>query len=131
MFTILRRASWWALWLGLAGGAGFAGWSAWQRRNEPATSPDAPSWPPFEPNSSTPTRQAVADTAPTTSVSVRAERWVAPVDGACPEGYSIKANENSGIYHQPGGRFYARTIAERCYANEEDAVADGYRAAKS
>ena len=57
--------------------------------------------------------------------------WVAPVDGACPEGYPVKANNNSGIFHVPGGRFYDRTVAERCYANADDAVADGYRPAKA
>ena len=57
--------------------------------------------------------------------------WVAPVAGRCPEGYPIKANDNSGIYHVPGGRFYDRTVPERCYADAEAAEADGYRAAKS
>ena len=53
-----------------------------------------------------------------------------PVDGACPASHPIKANANSGIYHQPGGRFYDRTQAERCYADAAAAEADGYRAAK-
>lgn len=56
--------------------------------------------------------------------------WVEPVDGHCPLSHPIKANENSHIYHSPGGRFYARTRAERCYANPADAEAGGYRAAK-
>jgi hypothetical protein len=43
----------------------------------------------------------------------------------------VKANDNSGIYHVPGGRFYDRTVAERCYANADDALADGYRPAKA
>ena len=54
-----------------------------------------------------------------------------PVDGECPDGYPVKANDNSGIYHVPGGRFYGRTVPERCYARAEDAEADGYRAAKA
>jgi hypothetical protein len=54
-----------------------------------------------------------------------------PVDGGCPAGYPLKANNNSGIFHVPGGRFYDRTVAERCYANAEDAIADGYRQAKA
>ena len=57
--------------------------------------------------------------------------WVDPVDGRCPDGYPIKANDNSGIHHAPGGRFYDRTVPERCYADAEAAEADGYRAAKS
>ena len=39
----------------------------------------------------------------------------------------IKANDNSGIFHVPGGRFYDRTVPERCYAERRDAEADGYR----
>ena len=54
-----------------------------------------------------------------------------PVDGACPDGYPIKANDNSGIFHVPGGRFYERTVPERCYADAADAEADGYRRAKA
>jgi micrococcal nuclease len=58
-------------------------------------------------------------------------RWVEAVNGDCPDGYPVKANDNSGIYHVPGGRFYDRTVAERCYANADDALADGYRPAKA
>jgi hypothetical protein len=43
----------------------------------------------------------------------------------------VKVNESSGIFHVPGGRFYARTIPDRCYAAADDAVADGYRQAKA
>ncbi|MGZ4790340.1 MAG: sunset domain-containing protein, partial [Ilumatobacteraceae bacterium] len=65
------------------------------------------------------------------SVATPAARWVAPNNGECPAGYPIKVNEDSGIYHVPGGRFYARTAADRCYANADDALADGYRPAKA
>jgi hypothetical protein len=57
--------------------------------------------------------------------------WVRPVDDGCPDGYPVKANDKSGIYHVPGGRFYDRTRPERCYPRAEDAEADGYRAAKA
>ena len=63
--------------------------------------------------------------------TIPASTWVAPVDGACPSGYPIKGNSNSLIYHVPGGRFYERTVPERCYASAADAEADGYRAAKT
>ncbi len=56
--------------------------------------------------------------------------WVAPIDGQCPQGYPIKANEGSGIFHVPDGLFYKRTTPTRCYANEEDALADGFRKAR-
>lgn len=58
--------------------------------------------------------------------------WVEPAeDGSCPTDFPIKANDNSGIFHVPGGRFYDRTGPERCYRNPVDAIADGYRQAKS
>lgn len=57
--------------------------------------------------------------------------WVPPVNGQCPPGYPVKANDNSGIFHLPGGRFYDRTVPERCYATEEGAEADGYRRSKA
>jgi hypothetical protein len=60
-----------------------------------------------------------------------APSWLRAVDGACPPGYPLKANESSGIFHMPGGRFYQRTIPDRCYATAADAEADGYRQAKA
>lgn len=74
---------------------------------------------------------AVADTADgATTDSDRA--WADPLDdGGCPPSHPIKANDNSGIYHVPGGRFYERTVAERCYSTAEAAEADGYRPAKA
>lgn len=58
--------------------------------------------------------------------------WVEPLDdGSCPISHPIKANDNSGIFHVPDGRFYERTKAERCYANADAATADGYRQAKN
>ena len=61
----------------------------------------------------------------------RAPAWVEPVDGACPDGYPIKVNTKSGIFHAPGGRFYDRTPPDRCYADAPSAEADGYRASRS
>jgi hypothetical protein len=94
------------------------------QQSAPATDPQ---WPPLAAN-------PVADVkagATTESAPDEALRWVGPVNGDCPAGYLVKANNNSGIYHVPGGRFYDRTVAERCYANADDALADGYRPAKA
>jgi hypothetical protein len=138
MITMLRRS----FWLALLGGAGYAMWITWQRQHAPAPV-DAPEWPPLDPpTGTTPSSDAVeptseperqpTETAPAASPADAVRpAWVAPVDGNCPDGFPIKANDNSGIYHLPGGRFYARTVPERCYARTEDAEADGYRAAKS
>jgi hypothetical protein len=102
----------------------------WQRRSaRPAADDPPPSWPPF----ADPSRSADGnEQAPRGfAASATAPRWVPPVDGACPAGYPVKANDNSGIYHLPGGRFYERTVPERCYTAVEDAEADGYRRAKA
>jgi hypothetical protein len=106
MVSALRRL----LWLGLIGGVGYTAWAVWRHRQGqggPAATPAAPpEWPPLR-------------------------TWSEPVDGACPEGYPVKANGNSGIYHVPGGRSYDRTVPDRCYADPAAAEADGYRAAKA
>ncbi len=104
------------------------------RAAKPTDAP-SPSWPPFEPARRSPTaaEPAARPFVATTPAPAQAEqaRWVAPVDGACPDGYPIKANDNSGIFHVPSGRFYARTVPERCYAVAAEALADGYRQAKA
>jgi hypothetical protein len=53
----------------------------------------------------------------------------------CPITHPIKGNFTpySGercIFHVPGGEFYNKTKAERCYATAEEAKADGCRASK-
>lgn len=58
--------------------------------------------------------------------------WVDALDnGSCPVSHPIKANDNSGIFHVPDGRFYDRTKPERCYTSDDAAIADGYRRAKN
>jgi hypothetical protein len=87
--------------------------------------PSSGSWPPIiTADDAAPPARSFADVPADQS-------WVPPVDGACPDGYPIKANDNSGIFHVPGGRFYERTIPERCYPTAQAAEADGYRAAKA
>jgi hypothetical protein len=58
------------------------------------------------------------------------QKWVEPVDGACPVTHPVKVTVTSGIYHVPGGRFFERTRPQRCYRDPAAAEADGYRAAK-
>lgn len=50
----------------------------------------------------------------------------------CPSGYPIKGNQTTRhttdwIYHVPGGRYYAVTDPEECFATESAAVVWGYR----
>jgi len=140
---------------------GAVGAAVLRSRKRSTTVPDEPSteWPPFETRSDGAQNGHVStDSAPTSVVNAGAVKtgaigamaaeaeeshvepshaekaqadWVAPVDGKCPDGYPIKANDNSHIFHVPGGRFYDRTVAERCYATTEAAVRDGYRQAKA
>jgi len=56
--------------------------------------------------------------------------WVAPLEGACPEGHAVKAKVSSRIFHVPGSLAYERTRPDRCYRSPADAEADGFRAAK-
>ena len=48
-------------------------------------------------------------------------------DGSAPEGYDIKGNADSGLYHVPGSAFYSRTVAEFWFATAEDAEAAGFQ----
>lgn len=52
----------------------------------------------------------------------------APLEGdAEPEGFPIKGNASSKLYHVPGSRFYNSTVAEIWFASAEDAEAAGYQ----
>ncbi len=53
-----------------------------------------------------------------------------PVAGrgvTCPADHPIKGNDNSGIYHVPGGQFYDATNARKCFTSEGAAILAGYR----
>ena len=150
--TALRRT----LWLVLIGAVGSIAWSWWNERNGPPDPAEPPTWPPLEPDAESRTSTSTAAPAPaaarapapagTATASFvnalvdapearsRADggTWIAPDEhGACPVSHPIKANDNSGIFHVPGGRFYDRTTPERCYSSAEAATADGYRQAKA
>ncbi len=137
MFVVLRRL----VLLALLSGAGVAGYTYWRRRAKGIG--HVPEWPPLEATITgvaAPAAQPADDTradhtAPVAdgpaSTAPAGAAWVPAVEGECTIDHPIKANDNSGIYHVPGGRFYDRTRAERCYADAEDAAADGYRQAKA
>lgn len=103
----------------------------------PASSPSAP-WPPLRaedaagedtPTDAVPTPDAAPVDEP--AQDDEAGPWVEPTeDGSCPDGYPVKANLSSKIFHSPGQLHYDRTTPDRCYADAEAAEADGLRAAK-
>jgi len=49
-------------------------------------------------------------------------------DGSGPEGFEIKGNEESKLYHVPGSRHYNQTKAEYYFATVEAAEAAGFSA---
>lgn len=132
MMRWLRRVFWFAL----LAAAGYGAYKAVARRT---SQPDnAPQWSPLPADRGTHTvtpanggGRSPSARQPARRVAAPTQRWVTPANGVCPDGYPIKANDSSHIFHVPGGRFYERTAADRCYASADDAVADGYRAAKA
>jgi large subunit ribosomal protein L4 len=51
--------------------------------------------------------------------------------GEAPEGFDIKGNAQSNLYHIPGSRYYDATIAEAWFATEDAAKAAGFKKAGS
>jgi large subunit ribosomal protein L4 len=68
---------------------------------------------------------AAADAS--TEVALPAGAVAGLADGSAPEGYSIKGNADSGLYHVPGSAFYNRTVAEFWFATADDAEAAGFQ----
>ena len=86
-----------------------------QLREDRALAPSPDPWPPLP----EPTPEPAAATEPPPA-------WLPPVDGECPPNHPVKVKTTSGIYHLPGMVNYARTRPDRCYAEEDAAVADGF-----
>jgi hypothetical protein len=88
-----------------------------------------------EPDVPAPTPLRVVETpamqSPAVQGSAGSDRWIASdAHGGCPQSHPVKTARSSRVYHLPGGHFYERTRAERCYCDEAAAEADGFRAAK-
>jgi large subunit ribosomal protein L4 len=47
-------------------------------------------------------------------------------DGSQPDGFPVKGNEDSMLYHVPGSSFYARTVAEVWFTDADAAEAAGF-----
>jgi len=52
---------------------------------------------------------------------------VALEDGSVPDGFEIKGNDGSKLYHVPGSSHYKQTVAEVWFASAEDAEAAGFQ----
>ena len=75
------------------------------------------------------------DVAPETDDATEATdapQWdgsAAPLaDGGAPEGFDVKGNADSMLYHVPGGRYYNQTVAEVYFDSVESAEAAGFSA---
>lgn len=53
----------------------------------------------------------------------------ANADGSAPEGYSVKGNADSGLYHVPGSQWYDATEAEFWFVDAAAAEAAGFKPA--
>jgi large subunit ribosomal protein L4 len=51
--------------------------------------------------------------------------------GKAPKGYEVKGNADSGLYHEPGSRWYDATEAEFWFKSAEDAETAGFKKAGS
>lgn len=65
----------------------------------------------------------------TTTPGASAALIAAHPDGSCPATAPIKVS-TAGIYHRPGGVYYARSKATTCAATEAAATAAGFRASQ-
>ena len=136
MRTFLKRT----FGLGALAGLAYAAWVAWQRRaprtertvewaSAPFPFPPEPRPVSRPPGATAATAEASAPAAPAETAG-GASVEPAP-DGSCPVTHPVKAKLASGIYHVPGGANYARTKADRCYADEDAAASDGLRRSKA
>jgi hypothetical protein len=122
-----------ALGLTALAGLGYAAWRSYAKRGADAVAPGLKWEPRPFPYPPQPVQTTRPEGDPVIADPVDAvPAWAQPNgDGACPVGYPVKAKVASGIFHVEGGRNYARTKPDRCYATPQAAEADGLRASKT
>lgn len=106
-------------------------------RADDRSAADVPAFEPTPETMSAPVEATTPSSAPGTMASAGAESIVEEGEGfvrvqgtnACPDAYPIKGNATSGIFHAPTDASYEQTIPEICFASEDVAIANGYRAA--
>ena len=124
--VVIRRT----LGLGVVAGVVYAAWRAYHSRMAAAPRREG-SWDaapfPFPP---IPRPAPAPHTNGAVAPSVDAVDAVDAVDGVCPASHPVKGKLASGIFHEPGGRNYERTRADRCYVDATAAESDGLRPSK-
>ncbi|MEY2443672.1 MAG: large subunit ribosomal protein [Ilumatobacteraceae bacterium] len=73
-----------------------------------------------------PVDEPAAETAPVIDEVTYAGSVKAAGEEEAPEGYEIKGNASSMLYHVPGSAFYNRTVPEYWFASAEAAEAAGF-----
>ncbi|MGQ0839178.1 50S ribosomal protein L4, sunset domain variant [Actinokineospora sp.] len=73
-----------------------------------------------------PSRSVKASASSTEVSAFGAGSHDALADGSQPDGFPIKGNADSKLYHVPGSAFYDRTVAEVWFATAEDAEQAGF-----
>jgi hypothetical protein len=116
-----------ALGLGMLAGAAYAVWRALEQSRADTGLSWQPRPFPYPPE---PVETPVKTGAPESPDATEVSAWVDAAADGCPASHPVKAKLASGIFHQPGGANYARTLADRCYLSAEAAEADGLRPAK-
>jgi len=70
-------------------------------------------------------------TEESTAVELPAGAVAATEDGTAPEGYTVKGNADSGLYHEPDGQWYEQTVAEVWFKTAKAAEKAGFTKAGS
>jgi large subunit ribosomal protein L4 len=74
----------------------------------------------------------VVEDAPAAETVELPKGAVAPLeDGTAPEGYTVKGNADSGLYHEPDGQWYEQTVAEFWFKTAKAAEKAGFTQAGS
>jgi len=120
----------WLLRLAVLAGLGYLAWAVWQLLQEDED--HSHEW--VAPAASRPLADAPASTrgpaAAKEAAAATKEAWVKPVGSTCPPGYPVKAKTSSRVYRVPGMFSYEESKPERCYRDEDAAIADGFTRAK-
>ena len=122
-----RKHPWVRRMLGLGAIAGVS-YAVWRAIEANRTDRDLHSEP--QPFPFPPQPRADPDAASEASSPSDRDKWIEPVDGACPASHPVKAKLVSGIYHEAGGLSYDRTQPDRCYRDAATAESDGLRPSK-
>jgi hypothetical protein len=92
----------------------------------PEVTPLAPAATPEAEAAAAATAGATAPPAATATTEIPAGAVPGTGTVTCPDGYPIKGNAQSKIYHPPDSRVYAQTVAELCFTTAEAAQAAGF-----